>query len=481
MDRREKLTLITNTSYVVGCEQDQHYLLKNGQVAFRGNEIVFVGRGFEETPDEIIDAKNGFVIPGLINLHCHIAASPVEKGFLEDAGSPNMYMTGLYEYLRVTHLPVEDQMKVFQFSLADLMTRGSTTVFELGLGTPEMVETIGRSGLRAYVGLMARSGVFMTKDGFKPYYEWDEPNAFRRLEETLRRKEEYDGSFQDRIRIAFYPGQVDTCTGEYLDEVAKAAAAHPDTPVAIHAAQTINEYNVIVQRYGMTPAHFLAEHGIMGPQVQLGHYIMPSGHSLNALKLKGELELIAETNTNVIHCPWSFARRGMILESFQKYIDLGINVCLGTDTFTQDMIYEMKCAAVCCKIAEGGNPLTGTAAEIFNAATLAGAKALGRPDLGRIMPGCKADLVIIKTDNFDCLPLRDPIKVLVYSASCHDIGRVIVDGTTLVEDGRVLAMDHEELYRNMQTAGEHMWADVHNRDYKGRTADEICPMSFPVR
>ncbi|HIW14042.1 MAG TPA: amidohydrolase family protein [Firmicutes bacterium] len=480
----KKLTLITNTSYVVGCENDHHYLLKNGQVAFRGNEIVFVGRDYPAKPgeiDEIIDAKGGIVIPGLINLHCHVAASPVEKGFLEDLGSPTMYMTGLYEYLRVTHLAPEDQMNVLQFSLGDIMVRGSTTIFELGLGSPEMVEAIGQTGIRAYIGLMARAGVFMTKDGFKPYYEWDEPNAFKRLEETLRRRDQYDGSFDGRIHIGLYPGQVDTCTPDYLDEVARVMRDNPKMPLAIHAAQTINEYNRIVQLYGMTPAHFLAEHGIIGPQVQLGHYIMPCGHSLNRLKLKGELELLAKTGTNVIHCPWSYARRGMIMESLQKYLDLGINVALGTDTFTQDMIFEMKCAAVCCKIAENGDPFTGTAAEVFNAATIAGAKALGRDDLGRLQPGAKADIVIVRTDNFDCMPLRDPIKVLVYSASSHDIGRVIVDGQTLVQDGKVLRGDQEKMYHDMQKAGERMWKNVPNRDYKGRTADQISPFSFPLR
>ena len=84
-------------------------------------------------------------------------------------------------------------MNVLQFSLGDIMVRGSTTIFELGLGSPEMVEAIGQTGIRAYIGLMARAGVFMTKDGFKPYYEWDEPNAFKRLEETLRRRDQYDG------------------------------------------------------------------------------------------------------------------------------------------------------------------------------------------------------------------------------------------------------------------------------------------------
>jgi cytosine/adenosine deaminase-related metal-dependent hydrolase len=473
-----KTTLIANTSYIVGFTGTQHFLLKKGELAYKGNEVIYVGKSFPGQADEIIDAQGGFVIPGLINLHCHIAASPVEKGFLEDTGNPNLYMTGLYEYLRVTHITPEDQMKVFNFSLSDILTKGSTTIFELGLGTEEMVEAIGNSGIRAYIGLMARSGVFMSKDGRKVHYEWDEPEAFRRLAVTLQRREKYDDSFSGRIKIALYPGQVDTCTPDFLREIGK-VASQTKMCVATHAAQTVNEYQIILEKYGRTPADFLTENGIAGPRVMYGHYILPSGHSMNALKIGNELKTIADAGTSIVHCPWGHGRRGIIMESFNKYLDLGINLCLGTDTFPQDMINEMRCAAVFCKIAEA-NPNRGTAAQIFNAATLGGAKALGRDDIGRLSPGAKADIVIIDTNNLETCPLRDPIKVLIYTASSRNISKVIVDGNIIVENGIVKNMDEQLLIKDMQAVAERMWENVKNKDWGGRSHLEMSPMSFPV-
>ena len=472
------ITLLTNNSFVVGYRNNGHVLIKNGELAYQGNKIVYVGKKYPGKADNVVDSHNGLVIPGLINMHCHVAASPVEKGFLEDIGSPIFYGTSLYESLRVTHLNIEDQENVFRFSLSEIIKKGSTTIFELGRGTEQMVNTIGESGVRAYVGPMARSCVFMTKDGKTVHYEWDEPEAFKRLQYTVDLHEKYTGSFNDRIRIALYPGQVDCVTPDYLKEVRKAADA-TKMKIQIHAAQSINEIRTVIDRFGQTPAEFLHDYGICGPDTLYGHYIMPSGHSLNSLRFGHELETIANDGTTVVHCPWVFGRRGMILESFHKYRKMGINLALGTDSFPQDMVHEMRAAAIFGKIAEI-DTWTCTAADVFNAATIGGAKALGRDDIGRLCEGAKADIVIINTQNMEFSPLRDPIKVLVYTADSHNIDKVIVDGKTLVEEGHVLGVDEEKLREQMQVAGEHMWANVVKRDWKGRTDEEMSPMSFPV-
>ena len=472
------ITLLTNNSFVVGYRNNGHVLIKNGELAYQGNKIVYVGKKYPGKADNVVDTHNGLVIPGLINMHCHVAASPVEKGFLEDIGSPIFYGTSLYESLRVTHLNIEDQENVFRFSLSEIIKKGSTTIFELGRGTEQMVNTIGESGVRAYVGPMARSCVFMTKDGKTVHYEWDEPEAFKRLQYTVDLHEKYTGSFNDRIRIALYPGQVDCVTPDYLKEVRKVADA-TKMKIQIHAAQSINEIRTVIDRFGQTPAEFLHDYGICGPDTLYGHYIMPSGHSLNSLRFGHELETIANDGTTVVHCPWVFGRRGMILESFHKYRKMGINLALGTDSFPQDMVHEMRAAAIFGKIAEI-DTWTCTAADVFNAATIGGAKALGRDDIGRLCEGAKADIVIINTQNMEFSPLRDPIKVLVYTADSHNIDKVIVDGKTLVEEGHVLGVDEEKLREQMQVAGEHMWANVVKRDWKGRTDEEMSPMSFPV-
>lgn len=478
----EKTTVIYNTSFVVGCENDAHYLLKNGEVAYKGNEVIYVGSHFSGQADEKIDAQKGIVIPGLINLHAHIAGSPLEKGFIEDEGNPFHYMSGLYEYLSVARLEPEDQDDVLRFSLADIMTRGTTTVFEQGACTDNAIQIMGESGLRVIVGPHSASGHFLTKDGRTVYYEMDEANAFKRLEYTMDVYEQYHGAYDGRMSVAINLGQVDCCTEEFLDEAAKTAASKSGgILVAIHAGQSISEYTKIAADFGCSPAQHLYNHGIVGENVHYGHYIMPSGHSMNAMKIKGELELIASTKTSVIHCPWVFSRRGMIMESLQKYLDIGINMGLGTDTFPQDMMLEMRYAASFGKVGEGGNPHTCTAAQVFNIATLGGAKAINRPDLGRIQEGCKADIVIVGTRNLNCIPLRDPIKVLVYSANHSNIDRVIVDGEVLVKDHIPCGVDLDNLYDRMQKSQEKMLEKAPQRDWNHRTHEEMSPMSFPVR
>lgn len=477
-DKKEAVTLLKNNSYVVGYKNGGHILYKDGEIAYAGNKVVYVGKKYPGKADKVIDTNRGFVIPGLVNCHCHVAASPVEKGFLEDIGSRNFYGTSLYESLRVTHLNIEDQENVFRFSLSEIIKKGSTTIFELGRATEQMVKTIGESGIRAYVGPMARSCVFMTQDGKTVHYDWNEPEAFKRLEYTVDLHEKYSGSFDDRVRIALYPGQADCVTPDYLKEVRKAADA-TGMKIQIHAAQSINEIQVVMERFGLVPAFFLHENGICGPDTFYSHYIMPSGSTLNGLRIDGELELMAKDGTTVVNCPWVYGRRGFILESFYKYKKAGINLAIGTDSFPQDMVHEMRAAAIFGKIAEY-DTWKCTAADVFNAATLGGAKALGRDDIGRLCEGSKADIVVFNTQNMEFMPLRDPIKVLVYTADSHNIDKVIIDGVTRVDAGSLLGVDEKELYGQMQAAGEHMWANVVKRDWKGRTDTEMSPMSFPV-
>jgi cytosine/adenosine deaminase-related metal-dependent hydrolase len=202
---------------------------------------------------------------------------------------------------------------------------------------------------------------------------------------------------------------------------------------------------------------------------------------MNAMLLGNELETIAKDGTNVVHCPWSFGRRGFILESFQKYHDLGINMGIGTDTVSLDMLMEMRWAAIFCKSAERGNPLTGKASDIFNAATIDGAKALHRQDLGRLAPGCKADIIFIDIKNLDCTPMRDPVKTIVFTATGRNVSRVIVDGVEIADESGAKTLDTEKLLREMQAAQDTLMKGFAKNHWDGKSHIEVSPMSFPVR
>src|SRR5436309_2366255 len=147
-----------------------------------------------------------------------------------------------------------------------------------------------------------------------------------------------------------------------------------------------------------------------------------------------------------------------------------MNMSVGTDTNPQSVIDAMRWAAVCSKIAERDTEAT-TAADAFDAATLGGARALGREDLGRIAPGARADLVLWKGRSWGMTPLRDPVRNLVYNATAEDVDRVWVDGRLVVAGGRVLAADERALFEALQAGGERMWPRMREFVWASRDAD----------
>jgi 5-methylthioadenosine/S-adenosylhomocysteine deaminase len=145
------------------------------------------------------------------------------------------------------------------------------------------------------------------------------------------------------------------------------------------------------------------------------------------------------------------------------------------------MILQMRNASYVGKVASR-NLKAATAAEVFEAATISGARSVGRDDLGRLAPGAKADIVIIDLTAGDTLrygPIRDPIKSLVDCGIGDDVDTVIVDGVVRMEGGRIPGVDFAALRRQAQAAGERIWDSWANWDSLGRSADEMSPFSFP--
>jgi cytosine/adenosine deaminase-related metal-dependent hydrolase len=169
----------------------------------------------------------------------------------------------------------------------------------------------------------------------------------------------------------------------------------------------------------------------------------------------------------------------MAMDSFYKYQQAGINLTLGTDTCPQNMIQSMRLASIFSKSVED-NPWATTGADVFNAATLGGAKALGRDDLGRLSPGAMADIVIFSGDSMNMVPLRDPVNNIVFSAEMEDVETVIINGRVVLDDGKVLGLGERagDLYAEIQGIGEEVWSRIEGEDRLGRTIDQLSPPSF---
>ena len=249
--------------------------------------------------------------------------------------------------------------------------------------------------------------------------------------------------------------------------------------MALHTSQSVNEFLEITRRHGKTPIEWLRDIGFLGPDVILGHCDPHCAGGSWTNWSGDDIGILADSGTNVAHCAWVFARRGIAMESFARYLARGVNMTLGTDTCPQSMIDGLRFTAVVGKIVDRQTEVA-TAADVFNAATLGGAKALGRDDLGRIAPGAKADLLLWNGASLTMTPLRDPIRNIVYSATAEDLDTVLIDGEVRMRGRQIPGVDIAELTRDLQAAGERMWANVHRGDWAGRSIDELAPQTFPA-
>ncbi len=469
-------TLI-RASHIIAHQNGEHRHLQDGVIVVDGNEIAYVGSSYDGTADNEIDATGMVVTPGLINTHAHLYESPLDKSFVEDKGPRQFYGSGLFEYLpaRSAAGDASTARACIAFSMAELIRSGTTTVMELGSYGDDVAELATTAGLRAYIAQGYRDGRWFTRDGKRAEWEWDHEagqEAFRKAVEFIDR---VNGTANDRIRGFLSPMQIDTCSEELLKQ-SRQKATELSVPLALHASQSVVEFNEMTRRHGLTPIEWLREIGFLGPDVILGHAIILGGGSW-ANYPADDIGILADTGTNVAHAVWVFARRGIAMETFSKYQDRGVNMTLATDTSPQSMLEALRWAAVVSKIMDRSTELA-TAADVFNAATLGGAKALGRDDLGRIAPGAKADMLFWAGQSVWMTPLRDPVRNIVYNAEAEDIRHVMIDGEMVMQDRTLANVDEEQVTADLQAAAETMWSRLPEGDWNHRTVDQLSPNAY---
>jgi 5-methylthioadenosine/S-adenosylhomocysteine deaminase len=470
--------LLIQAGHIIAFQDGQHRRLVDGVIVIEDDRILHVGKSYDGAVDERVNASSMIVTPGLINTHIHVTGSPLDKSFLEDRGDRQFYMGGGFEYLAVRGDSQDEDsfLRAADFSFYEILRTGTTTFCEIGRHGRYVAGRAGELGLRVYVGEGFREGRYYTPDGKQVLYEWNPEAGWKDFEKAKALIREIDGSYDGRIRGLVSPMQVDTCSGELLIEARK-LADQLGLPVTLHVSQSVIEFQEMIRRHGLSPIEWLHSIGFLGPNVILGHAIIIGGSSWAQFKAP-DIRLMAESGTSVAHAPWVFARRGIAMESFARYLAAGVNMTLGTDTHPQSMLEAMRWAAVISKIIDRDTNVA-TAADVFNAATIGGAKALGRGDLGIISPGAKADLLFWDGRSLFMTPLRDPIKNIVFSAQAEDLRDVMIDGKWVMRDAQPIGMDLEPLLEELQAAAERLWKAVPEHDWAGRSINELSPHSFP--
>jgi 5-methylthioadenosine/S-adenosylhomocysteine deaminase len=290
-----------------------------------------------------------------------------------------------------------------------------------------------------------------------------------------------DGSVHGRVRGLLAPREVETCSLELL-RATRRAADELRLPIVTHAAYNVIEFYEILREHRMTPVELMETVGLLGPDLTIGHGNLIADNALLSYSGGRDLELMGRHRVTVSHCPVNIARRARYLDSWPKYRSAGVNLALGSDTYPRDLIMQMRIASYVGKVVSH-DLFAASAADVFEAATLGGARALGREDLGRLAPGAKADVVVVDLATRDTLrfgPVRDPIKALVECGIGDDVTTVVVDGIVRMRDRVIPGIDLAAIRAQAQDAGEAVWRGVQEWDPLHRTAEAISPWSFPL-
>src|SRR5271169_6073277 len=435
-------TCIRNAACIVAWDaaNRRHAYLMGGDVAFTGDTLTYIGKHYNGAADATIDGTDLMVMPGLIDLHAHPSTEPFFRGVREEHGVPSMYMSGLYERSVAMQPDAEARKAGKEVAFCEMLLSGVTSVADLSGIDAGWIDLAAQSGLRVFLAPSYASARWYLDNGWALKYRWDEAAGRRGLDAALALIAQAASHPSGRLSGLVSPAQIDTCTADLLRDSFAAAEAH-DVPLTVHCAQSVNEFLVMVDRHGLSPVQFAHDLGILSPRTVLGHAMFIDEHSWVRWHTRTDLAILVETGTSVAHCPSPFARYGHTLENFGRYHRAGVNLGIGTDVAPHNVIEEMRLAAILARVAARDITTTSVGA-LFHAATVGGAQALGRTDLGRLMVGAKTDLVLVDLANSWMRPARDPLRSLVFTAADRAVHAVFVHGTKVMEAGRVLTMDH---------------------------------------
>lgn len=448
-------------AHVVGFDGRSHRMWRDGEVVFSGDTIEFVGRGFPGHVDAEIDYGQALISPGLIDLD---ALGDIDSGILTVDNGDRLEMGRLWteDYLhagpRDAYNADEESFKV-RYAFAHLIRNGVTTALPITSmyyrrwaehydEFAHVAAIAGELGLRAYIGPCYMSGITYVRGDRTLEQHWDEPRGLAGLEEAIRFFRDFDGSHGGLVRGMFAPDRIETCTPELLARTA-AVSNELKAPVRLHCCQSVYEFETVVKLRGATPLGWLERLGLLTPRAILPHGIYISGHPGVSDHGDADWKRLTGSGVTVAHCPAVFARSGEALDSVGKYQRAGINLGLGTDTWPPDLLHNMQLGLYLARVKEGDGPQT-SMADLYNAATLGGAAALGRDDLGRLAPGAQADIVVFDLKGTHLGPLFDPLKNLFLSGRGTDCRASYVAGRCVMQDFKVLTADIEAMQAEAQ-------------------------------
>jgi cytosine/adenosine deaminase-related metal-dependent hydrolase len=417
-----------------------------GDVACVGGELVQVGgaytpRGRDYT---IVDCAGCLVMPGLVQAHVHTCQT-LARGRADDLE--------LLDWLRTVVWPYEAALDEAALSAsaelacAELLLGGTTAILDMATvhHTDAVFAAAERSGLRATIG--------------KAMMDFPDPQIPAGLRESTQASLDasakliarWHGAADGRLRYAYAPRFVPSCTDELLREVATQARAR-GVRIHTHASENLGEVALVHQRFGKPNIEVLDDLGLLGPHACIAHCIHLSAD---------ERRLLAARGAHVCHCPSSNLKLASGIADVPALVAAGVSVAIGADgapcNNNLDGLHELRLTALLHKHRAGPRALP--AAEVVRMATLGGAAALGLADrIGSLELGKRGDVIAIDLAPLHTVPTASPWSAVAYAAQACDVRHVAVDGALVVRDRQLATLELGAVRDRARTAAKRLFA-----------------------
>ncbi|MEZ4704943.1 MAG: amidohydrolase [Bdellovibrionota bacterium] len=416
---------------------DQRRVLEDAALAIKDSWILWIGHPSEISDiraKTVLDAKGKWILPGMINGHCHSAMSLL-RGLADDRK--------LMDWLTNVIWPAESKYADEQFvstgtslSCLEMMASGITCFADMYFHAGAVAKAASDAGMRAICGQNVID--FDTPDNPKG---WD-------FGLDLVRAHASQWSGHSLIRPGIAPHSPYAVAPNHLQQ-AHQLSMELDLPFLIHVAEPETEAQQIRDNFGASvPSviEYLESLGVLTSNMIAAHVIWTDpDHDLPRLK---------KNRVGVVHCPHSNMKLASGVAHIPSMISHGIAVGLGTDGAASNndlsLWEEMDLAAKLHKLIQK-DPTVMPAKTVFEMATIEGARAIGQEKmLGSLEVGKKADLIVVDRDTPHQIPTYDPYAQLVYASKSSDVCSVVVDGVLIYHQRKPTLLDKQKVFADVE-------------------------------
>ena len=423
----DKITILKNINILTMNSNED--IIEDGIVAYKSNKIIYVGNEnlYENEENiELIDGKNGILMPGMINCHTHVSMIPF-RSLADD------YKDRLKRYLFPLEQKLVDKKLTYigaKYGISEMLLGGVTTFCDMYYFEDEVAKAAKELNIR---GILCETIV----DFPSP----DSKEKFGGLEYSKWFIEKWKDD--ELITPGLAPHAPYTNTDESLIDAYNISKKY-NVPLTMHVAEMDYELEECKEKYNLTPIGYLDKLGILDSNFISAHTVLVDDNDIKILK---------ERKVKVSHNIGANSKGAKGVMPISKMMDNNIDIGLGTDGpmsgNTLDIITQMSQVGKIHKLFNNDRTLL-PSIELVKMATIGGAKVLGIDDeVGSIEVGKKADLVLIETQSVNMQPIYDYYSTIVYSSNPSNVDTVIINGDIVVKDKQLISGDFNKIRKDL--------------------------------